>query len=154
MTRWTEEQLQDFIARGGKAQEAAGVVIAGAEKKNKFSAQRVEADGIKFDSKLEAKRYDQLKRREQVGEITDLDIHPSWPLRNNNGIEVRYPPTKPYPGGKLAVFTADFAYVIVETERFVIEDCKGVMTKDAKLRIAIFEALYGLKVDIIRKGDI
>jgi len=37
--------------------------------KHKFNAVRVETDGIKFPSKKEAKRYLQLKRLKESGEI-------------------------------------------------------------------------------------
>ena len=41
-------------------------------KKNKFRAQKVDVDGIKFDSKWEAERYNQLQIMQRTGQIKDL----------------------------------------------------------------------------------
>ena len=50
-----------------------------APKKSKYFAKRVEYDGIVFDSKLEAARYKILKRHEETGEITDLEVQVDFP---------------------------------------------------------------------------
>lgn len=41
-------------------------------KKSKYGAVKTEVDGIKFDSKREASRYQELRLLEQAGEITNL----------------------------------------------------------------------------------
>ena len=43
------------------------------KKTGKYFAQKVEYDGIKFDSKLEAARYKILKAREEDGEIENVE---------------------------------------------------------------------------------
>lgn len=43
-------------------------------KKSKYGAVKTEVDGIKFDSKHEALRYQELRLLEQAGEITNLRL--------------------------------------------------------------------------------
>lgn len=57
------------------------------EKKSKYKAVRCEVDGIKFDSKKEAKRYGELKMMEKAGLISDLKFQPVYELRVN-GVKV------------------------------------------------------------------
>ncbi|ENX34920.1 hypothetical protein F889_01560 [Acinetobacter colistiniresistens] len=47
---------------------------------NKFNAQKVELEGMTFDSKKEFKRYVELKARQQRGEIADLKHHTKFEL--------------------------------------------------------------------------
>ena len=44
-----------------------------AKKKGKYFAVKTEVDGKVFDSKLEAARYKILKKRQEDGEISDLE---------------------------------------------------------------------------------
>lgn len=43
-------------------------------KKSKYGAVKTEVDGIMFDSKREAKRYQELRLLEQAWEITNLRL--------------------------------------------------------------------------------
>ena len=43
-------------------------------RKSKYANQKVELDGHKFDSKLEARRYSELKLLEKAGEIKELEL--------------------------------------------------------------------------------
>jgi len=45
---------------------------------NKFGARRVILDGITFDSRKEARRYQQLKLLERAGVIRALQVHPRF----------------------------------------------------------------------------
>lgn len=47
-------------------------------KKNKYSNKITLVDGIKFDSKAEAKRYKELKLMEQAGLIKSLVLQPKF----------------------------------------------------------------------------
>ena len=160
MTRITDDELQKFIDRGGVARDAAGKIIrevAEAEKSraNKYGAEKQTVDDIVFDSKLEAARYHQLSMMQRAGEITDLEVHPHFPLDRLQLLRpLRFHPTRQYPEGKVPGITLDFGYRIVASDRGVLEDTKGRMTADAQLRIAIFESMYDADVVIVRKGDI
>ena len=95
---------------------------------SKYGAVRTEADGIEFASKVEAKRYNDLRVMEMAGLIKDLACHPRFELL----------PAKEdcYGNRHRAVhYTGDFAYL--EGQRRVIEDVKGYVQADAKLRMAM-----------------
>lgn len=86
----------------------------------KYNNIRVEIDGIKFDSKKEAKRYGELKLLERAGQISDLQLQVAFEL---------VPPQKGGMRKELPVkYIADFVYT--ENGHQVIEDTKGVKTKD------------------------
>jgi len=93
---------------------------------NKFSAQKIEIDGITFDSRAEGRRYSQLKLLERAKEIKALAVHPTFPLKIN--------------GVTIGTYKPDF--VFFEGGRQIVEDVKGVVTKDASLRMRVFMALY------------
>ena len=109
---------------------------------NKYRAKKTVVDGITFDSKREALRYGELKLLEKAKVIRDLEVHPKFKL-------VRYPIEIKYSNGRIAVYTADFSY-ITNAGDVVIEDVKGVVTSEAKFRIAVFESLYKLPVNIVK----
>lgn len=101
-----------------------GVILAakGADgtkpKRSKYGSKRVEIDGIKYDSKIEATRGQSLKIRERIGEIRNLQHHVVFPLYTN--------------GIKTATYEADFVYWIGNTR--IIEDVKGVQTDVFRLK--------------------
>jgi hypothetical protein len=104
---------------------------------NKYGAQRVEVDGIVFDSKKEARRYRQLKVLAQMGLISDLKLQPVFELQPafTDAAGVRH----------LAItYRADFQYT--EDGRLVIEDAKGVETEVFKLKKKLF--LYRYEIDL------
>lgn len=110
----------------------------------KYGNKKTEIHGIKFDSKKEADRYLDLVLLEKAGEISDLEIQPRFALeRDDLKVKIR---SKRYPNGRQCHYTADFSYI--EQGQQVIEDVKGMITDAAKLRIAVFEALYGVVVRI------
>jgi len=104
---------------------------------NKYRAKKCEADGIKFDSHAERARYFDLKLLLRAGEISDLQIHPSYELTIKCV--------------KIGSYKPDFRF-LDKTGSLVIEDVKGVVSQAASLRIRVFEACYGLTVTIIGKN--
>lgn len=93
----------------------------------KYHNKKVTIDGIKFDSKAEGKRYQELKLLERAGEITCLQVHPMFRLLDGhdwNG--VHYRPVSYY---------ADFSYYEHESGKVVIEDVKGVETAVFRLKL-------------------
>lgn len=116
----------------------------------KYHNKKTVADGIKFDSKLEAERYEQLKILERAGAIRDLELHPEYeliPLFRKNGRTWRR-----------AVYKADFRYILAEDDRIIIEDVKGstaMITDVFRLKQKLFEYLYPeLAISIITSKDI
>lgn len=97
-----------------------------AKKTSKYNAKKVRIDGILFDSKLEGNRYLELKQLLSLGVISDLETHKKYPLIVN-GLEV-------------TTYEADFVYKKNGTE--VVEDTKGFLTKEYKIKKKLMKAIY------------
>lgn len=93
---------------------------------NKFRAVKTYVDGIKFDSMLEAGRYEQLRLLEMSGDIKDLEIQKQFSLSVN--------------GRQVCVIIPDFVYW--EKDEFVIEDAKGVITDVFRIKWKLMQILY------------
>lgn len=89
-----------------------------------------EVDGIRFDSKREAARWSQLKLMERAGYITDLERQVRYPL-NVNGVQI-------------CNYICDFKYI--RNGAPVVEDSKGVRTKDYIIKAKLMKAIHGLDV--------
>lgn len=103
------------------------------KKENKYHNKKIIVDGIKFDSKLEAKRYCQLKILERAKEIKELKRQVEYvliPEYVKNGKEIK--PIK---------YIADFTYFDCKNDKFIIEDVKSEATRTDvyKLKKKIFE---------------
>tara|TARA_Y100000310_G_scaffold150480_1_gene149909 strand:- start:438 stop:788 length:351 start_codon:yes stop_codon:yes gene_type:complete len=113
------------------------------KRRHKYNAKKTAVDGIAFDSKREAKRYVELKLLEKAGEIFGLTLQPTFRFRiSGNAVLIR---SKGYPSGRQASYRADFRYV--RDGQDVIEDVKGVRTPLYKLKKAMVEAQYGVRVE-------
>jgi hypothetical protein len=99
---------------------------------NKYHAVKTTIDGIVFDSKREAARYQELCLLEKAGEITDLSIHPAFLLADafNNRGEHYWS----------IVYKADFKYQ--DGDAIVVEDIKGTVTQLASLKMKWFRSAY------------
>ena len=101
---------------------------------NKFNAQKVTIDGLTFDSKKEALRYQELKLLQRAGAITDLqrqvkfEVVPKCPKLDGGMSRARY-------------YIADFVYK--ERRMLVVEDVKGYKKGSS------YE-LFTLKKDLMR----
>lgn len=99
----------------------------------KFGNSKTVVDGIRFDSKLEAERYRELKLLEKAGAIKELELQPKFrliPTFRKNG--------KTYRG---ITYIADFAYYDKD-ERYIVEDVKGYKTKEYQIKRKMFEYFY------------
>lgn len=107
---------------------------------NKYRAKKVVSDGITFDSKVEERRYQQLKLMERSGEIQCLKVHVPFRLLVNNI--------------RVADYEADFTYERRGSGRweFVVEDVKGVRLGAAwamfRLKAKMFSAQYGQEIEV------
>jgi hypothetical protein len=115
---------------------------------HKFNAVRTEVDGHKFASKAEAKRYAELKMLEKAGEITHLKLQPKFDLHVVGGYvkDVKIP---------IGRYVADFEYVIPGyrplTDKYVVEDVKGMKTDLYKWKKKHVEAQYGITITEITR---
>ncbi|MFT2211490.1 DUF1064 domain-containing protein [Rhizobium giardinii] len=114
-------------------------------KANKYGAKKAVVDGKRFDSKREAARYQFLKARQDLGEISNLELQPAFKLKcGDRPILLK---SKGYPNGRQATYFADFAYWCPVQEKRIIEDSKGMKTDVYKLKKAIVEAQFpGVKI--------
>lgn len=96
-------------------------------KKSKYLNIRTEIDGIKFASKAEAKRYQELKLMLNANNIKSFIMQTPWLL----------------PGG--VKYISDFL-VFHNDGTIVVEDVKGVKTDVYKLKKRLFEASYPFKI--------
>ena len=115
----------------------------------KYHNIKISVDGIKFDSKLEAERYEQLKILERAGVIRDLELQPEYeliPSFRKNGKTWRR-----------TVYKADFRYILAENDKTIIEDVKGstaVITDVFRLKQKLFEYKYPeLTIKIVTRKD-
>lgn len=104
-------------------------------------------DGRRFASLAERDRYEELLLLQRAGDIAGLECQPAWtfPIAGPAGThELRI-------GARAVRFTADFRYRDLRRGGLtVVEDAKGVMTRDAVLRIALMQAVHGIEVVLVR----
>lgn len=94
--------------------------------RSKYKNVKVLSDGITFDSKVEHRRYEQLKLLQAAGEIRELEVHPRFEL---------VPAFTDFNGKKhrRVTYVADFAY-LDDRGRRVVEDVKGARTRVFNLK--------------------
>lgn len=98
--------------------------------KSKYHNHKTTCDGIVFDSKLEARRWEQLKRMLAAGEIKNLQRQPNFILQ---------PSFKKHNKTYRAIeYRADFQYQ-TQDGRTVVEDVKGIETDVFKIKRKMFE---------------
>src|SRR6266849_8054718 len=168
--RYTEEELADikkrqamnlanFQRNSGRGlpeatvqvmEKAAGVKMDehGAPVPKKIARQRkygnlpTEADGIQFQSKLEAKYYVELVLRHKAGEV--LYFLRQVPFHLPGGVIYRVDflvVVPPYTGAFQSRSNYDPEAVVIE-----YVDCKGVDTQDSKNKIKMVQAMYGVSI--------
>jgi hypothetical protein len=118
------------------------------QKRSKYGAKKVDIDGIKFDSKKEGKRYRQLLLLLHSGEISDLKLQVGYTfLINGEYLVLR---SERYnKGGRKIRYVADFTYTETATGELVVEDVKGMVTRDAAIKIALMSAVNGVVVRVV-----
>lgn len=121
---------------------------------------RTDVDGTVFDSVSELRRWKTLQQWQLAGDIKNLRRQVSYPLIINDTLLDARPILTPT--GKTACYKADFVYerrqgidmrpgAVNYEWTEIIEDHKGYHSREAQFRIAVFEAIYGVKV-LITKG--
>lgn len=100
----------------------------------KYGNRKVTRNGLKFDSKREADRWDQLFLLEAAGEISGLRRQVKIALKGSKGPILT-------PTGRQAYYIADFVYTDNRLPGVeVVEDSKGYETPEFKLKRAILAA--------------
>lgn len=99
---------------------------------SKYKAVKTIVDGKKFDSKKEAKRYQELKLLEQSNEIKELELQVPFILIDKSEY------------GRVIKYIADFVYI--RDGKQVVEDCKGFRTDVYRLKKRLFEEKYKTEI--------
>ncbi|WP_374697300.1 DUF1064 domain-containing protein [Alcaligenes nematophilus] len=107
--------------------------------KRKYGNRKATLDGHTFDSKKEARRYAELKLLERAGLICGLELQPRFELipkqRRDDG--------KPE---RACEYVADFRYTDTATGQTVIEDAKGMRTRDYIMKRKLMLQVHGISV--------
>lgn len=119
--------------------------------RNKYHARKCVLNGIEFDSRKEAQRYSELILLQRAKEITNLQRQVKFVLipaqyevyerYGKNGKELK-------PGKrcieKECAYVADFVYE--ENGKTVVEDVKGMKTKDYIIKRKLMLFKYDIRV--------
>lgn len=111
------------------------------------------SDGTVFDSHKEARRYEELLLLQKAGKIRDLQRQVKYELiPNQYETYERYSKTgeRLKDGIKLLErkvdYVADFVYTITDTGENIVEDSKGMRTKDYIIKRKLMLAVHSIKV--------
>jgi sucrose-6-phosphate hydrolase SacC (GH32 family) len=107
----------------------------GKKRLNKYGAKRTMIDNITFDSKAEARYYQNLRYREALGEVTDVKLQEPFVVLGPKGQVV-------------CTFRADFVFWDVAEKRRRIIDVKGKQTRENRLKQKVVEAFLGITIEL------
>lgn len=122
---------------------------------NKYGNKKVIIDGEVFDSKREVYRYMDLKLLESCGAISDLKRQVKYeliPVQREKSTRVYKKGRKkgqPIEGKiieKAVTYIADFVYIDNATGCEVVEDAKGMRTKDYIIKRKLMLYIHGIKI--------
>ena len=124
--------------------------------KNKYFNKKTKVNGIEFDSRKEANRYMELLLLQRAGEIQDLRLQEKFVLipaqyervetgeYYKTGASKGLPKAKEVCVEKAVIYKADFVYT--EKGKMVVEDTKGVKTKDYIIKRKLMLKEFGIKI--------
>ncbi len=119
---FTRMTADEYKARNGFSSERP--------KPTKYNAQPTEVGGIRFASRAEATRYQQLKNLQEMGRVQNLKTQVPFICEVNRRVVCKY--------------IADFVYV--EDGMRVVEDVKGMLTPLYKLKKRLMEACHNVVI--------
>jgi hypothetical protein len=131
--RWSDGDLANFRQRRG-GQLVADETI----QQTKFRNVRVEVNGRKFDSKLEASRWQELEQMQQLGAIRNLRPQVPFALVADGGALV-------------GTYVADYVYEDAKTGQQIVEDAKGMETPLFRWKARHFKAQYKFEITVIKR---
>jgi hypothetical protein len=100
-------------------------------RRSKYGNVPTTVNGVKLDSKAEARRYQELLLLQRAGQITGLLVHPEFELQP--AFESRGKAYRPI------IYEGDFEYI---EDFVVVEDVKAVQTAEFKLKAKMFRYHY------------
>lgn len=103
----------------------------------KYRSKKTTVDGITFDSRREAARWQELKLLERAGRITELERQVSYTLIPPQRIGKRV-------AERAVSYIADFRYM--ENGETVVEDAKGMRTRDYIIKRKLMLYVHGIRI--------
>lgn len=122
-------------------------------RRQKYGNTKITVDGIQFDSKREAARYQELKLLERAGVISFLQRQTKFQLipdqhAPSNAVYTKGPRKGQRKPGKLleheCSYIADFCYI--RNGETVVEDAKGYRTEVYKIKKKLMLERYGIQI--------
>jgi ABC-type phosphate/phosphonate transport system substrate-binding protein len=110
-------------------------LIAISKRKLKYNNLKTAVGEIKFDSKKEALRYQQLLHLQEAGEIKNLQCQPRYNFVYNDV--------------KIGFYKADFRYYDLADNKWVVEDVKSVATQKLpvyRLKKKLMKAFHNIEI--------
>lgn len=108
------------------------------QRRSKYNARPTTIDGIRFDSRAEARRYEELVLLEKAGKIDEIDVHPHY--------ELQAAFTDQWGRKHRAIhYIADFEYTELVAPDYivtVVEDVKGFRTAVFRIKEKLFRKRY------------
>ena len=101
--------------------------------RRKFGNVKTVVDGITFDSKLEAKRYQELMLMQKAGLISELVLQEAF---------IVIPKQQ---GERATIYKADFSYRD-ENGQKIVEDSKGMRTADYVIKRKLMLFVHHIKI--------
>lgn len=140
--RYDRRQARDLAAQAernasqAQFERAIDILSRPGAALRKYRNEPILVHGVRFDSKLEARRYLQLQNLWRVGEVR-------WFIRQ-----------VPFELAPRTSYRADFLVALPRDPWIQVEDCKGHLTATSRVKIAMVEKLYGLKIRILTRDDL
>lgn len=122
-------------------------------RRRKYGNTKITVDGIQFDSKREAARYQELKLLERAGVISFLQRQTKFQLipdqhAPSNAVYTKGPRKGQRKPGKLleheCSYIADFCYI--KNGETVVEDAKGYRTEVYRIKKKLMLERYGIQI--------
>ena len=99
---------------------------------SKYNSVATEVEGIRFHSKKEATRYQELKLMERAGEIKDLQLQVKYSL-DVNGVHI-------------CNYIADFVYFDYRFSKVIVEDTKGKRIQPYPIKAKLMKACHDIDI--------
>lgn len=117
---------------------------------NKYGATKCQVNGEVFDSKKEARRWQELRLLEKAGEISDLRRQVKYiliPAQKEYKVEILKngsPKRTERVVERECTYVADFVYE--ENGKTIVEDAKGMKTEVYRIKKKLMLYVHGIKI--------
>ena len=115
--------------------------------RSKYGNRKIKRHGIVFDSKKEADRYDELYLLEKAGYISNLRMQVKYVLIPKQYSTYKF--TKkgnPKVAEREVAYVADFVYTDNMFNLEIVEDVKGMKTKDYIIKRKLMLWVHGIEI--------